>query len=433
MYQKIHDELYGRLAKKNDFRLTARRLNIGKALKQLKASNRIKMHDLIEATHLKRGCLNALMQSGETNTSRDRFLKIVQALRVPADEFIRLARETARYNFYPTERSRAPVFKYRNYEAEILSPPTFNRKDFMWCHIRILPGSKIPDLIHQTMEQIAGFVTHGHLKLAYGDKNYTIHTNQSFYFDPKTLHGFHNEAASGTTEFYLVYQLRSEPRELQTVAKETAASNDISTAALIEQIRRELSPDPNRPIPMPELAALSGIGLDALMHLTHRETKIIPFEKIDLLASLTDYSFEHIVQKAERQYRGWVKIFTDQDKTVIDQSLRYGVSFTNHTGLGIGRRKFSIADVSFESWRDAGARKKWEYQGLGFIGIAAQRGFVGIQYGKQPLHVLKWGETLYLNTDVPITLVNLLGQEEAVEKGESGEAKAILFTSPPIF
>ena len=57
MYQKIRDELYGRLEKETDFRLTARRLNIGKALKQLKTSNRVKMRDLIEATGLKRGCL----------------------------------------------------------------------------------------------------------------------------------------------------------------------------------------------------------------------------------------------------------------------------------------------------------------------------------------------------------------------------------------
>lgn len=432
MYQRIHDDLTDSLKEKNDYRLRERRLNLGMAIREIKDRSRIPLKRIAEQSGINRNTLNTLMQMEEINTSQERFLKLVASLNVPADEFIRIARETAHYNFLHIKRGEGKLFKYRNYEAEVYSPPCFSRKDFLWCHVRIHPGKSVSNLMHETMDQVAGFVTHGHLGLKYGDKSLLIHTNQSFFFDPKTPHDFENQMPSGNTEFYLLYQIKPLPSKQPERRGRKIAPTAISTAGLVEQIRSELSPDPDRLLPMPTLAFLSGIELDALVHLTYRKTKIIPFEKLDLLANLTDYSFEHIVQKAEQRYQGWVSVFTDQDKAVVDQSLRYGVRFINHSGIGVGRRKFGIADMTFESWKESQGHREWTYRGIGFIGIAVQRGCLGIQYGQQPLRILKWGETLYMNADVEITMHNVLSEEKARETGESSEAKALIFSCPPL-
>lgn len=432
MYKAIHDDLFKAITKSGDFRLRERRLNIGAALRQLKAANRIPLTHLIKQSGLNRNSLNAMMQLGEINTTRERLLKIVEQLKVPVDEFIRVAREAAHYNFYHVKKDAAHRFKYRTHDVEVFSPPQFSRKDFIWCLVSLYPGKAINDLIHQTMDQVAGFVTNGHLKLQYGDKCYTIHTNQCFFFDPKIPHAFINEAGGlGTTEFYLVYQLRPE-----SIVKEARGRKSspvpISTAVLIEQIRKELSSDPDRPLPMSALAALSGIRLDALTHLRYRKTKIIPFEKIDLLANLTDYSFENIIQKTENRYQGRVQVFTDQDKALVDLSLRHGIFITNHSGIGVGKRKFSISDVTFEPWKEGLPRKEWKYQGVGFIGLSVERGLIGVQYGQQPLITLTWGEKLYFNANVEIKISNLLSHEKANELGESSEPKIMLFSLPPV-
>lgn len=417
---------------KNDYRLRERRLNLGMAIRQIKDRDRTPLKAIAERSGINRNTLNTLLQMEEMNTSQERFLKLTESLNVPADEIIRIARETAHYNFFHLKQGGGYVFKYRTQEVEVYSPPCFSRKDFLWCHVRILPGKSIADLVHETMDQVAGFVTHGHLGLKYGDKSYVIHTNQSFFFDPKILHSFENQLPSGNTEFYLLYQLKPLPSEKQQRRGRKMAPTPISTAGLIEEIRKELSPDPNRLLPMPTLAYLAGIELDALVHLRYRKTKIIPFEKLDLLANLTDYSFEHIIQKAQHQYKGWVSVFTDQDKVALDLSLRYGVRFTSQTGIGVGRRKFTIADMSFESWKEGQGRREWAYRGIGFVGIAVQRGCLAVQYGRQPLKILKWGETLYMNADVELIMYNALSEEKAKEAGESSEAKALIFSCPPL-
>lgn len=431
MYQTIHDDLFKEITRKGDFRVRERRLNLGAALKQLKATNRIPLAQIIKRSGLNRSSLNTLMQLGEMNTTQERLLKIVKELRVPVDELIRVARETAHYNFYHVKKDAAHSFKYRTHEVEVFSPPQFSRKDFIWCLVRLYPGKSINDLFHETMDQVAGFVTNGHLKLEYGDKHHTIHTNQCFFYDPKIPHALVNEANSGTTEFYLVYQLKPEPKASESRGRKSNPV-PISTAVLIEQIRKELSPDPDRSLPMPALAALSGIRLDALTHLRYRKTQIIPFEKIDLLANLTDYSFESIIQKTENRYQGWVKVFTDQDKAIVDLSLRHGIFITNHSGIGVGKRKFSISDVTFEPWKEGMPRKEWKYQGIGFIGLSVERGLIGVQYGQQPLMTLEWGDKLYANADIEIQISNLLTDKKAKELGQTAEAKISLFALPPI-
>lgn len=432
MYQEIHNTLFENLKARKDFRLSERRLNIGMALKQLKNNNRIPVRQIIRSSGLKRSNLDTFIHVGEVNTSAERFEKLLQALNVSSDEFIRIARETARYNFYHLTGSGVPRLNYKTHEVEIYSPPSFSRKDFFWCLIRIFPGKGIRNLRHETMDQVAGLVTNGHLHLEYGGKSYSIHANQTFLFDPKVKHDFTNQADSGTTEFYLLYQLKRESRQKDETRGRKVSPSMISTATLIRRIRKELSPNPDRLLPLTALSDISGISRDALAHLSFRHTKIIPFEKIDLLANLTDDSFENIIQKSENRYQGWIRVFTEDDKTTINLSMRHGVCLTNYMGIGLGKRKFSVADATFESWEKGGTRKEWNYEGTGFIGIAVQRGHLGVQYGTQPLQALKWGHYLYVNAGVPLRLVNLLSEEEAYKSGESKEAKILLFSFPPI-
>ncbi|OGX03762.1 MAG: hypothetical protein A3G87_08505 [Omnitrophica bacterium RIFCSPLOWO2_12_FULL_50_11] len=434
MYETIHNDLLERLRASKDFRLTERRLNLGQALDQIRKTNSIRLKDLIQKTGLKRRMLTTLIQMGEMNTSREHFFKMIEGLKIPAHEFVKVAQETARYNFYHLKRDEAPRFKYRTHEAEVYSPPCFSRKDFFWCLIRMKPDSSILNVTHSTMDQVMGFLNHGYLNLKYGEKTHSIHTNQPFHFDPKIKHSFINPSNSETAEFYLMYHLKpaflKQPDARGPERKE--APETISTRVLIEQIRKELSPDPNRLLPMPALAAHSGIGRRALVHMSYEPTKIIPFEKIDCLANLTDYSLDEIIEKAENRYRGWVKVYTDKDHVPIDLSSRYGVELTSHTAIGIGKRKFTVADMTFNSWKQGQGRKEWVYRGSGFLGILAKRGYIGIQYGKQPLKILDWGESLYLNADVEIILSNMLSEEEAQKKGESPEAKAMIFSFPPL-
>jgi quercetin dioxygenase-like cupin family protein len=433
MYEQIHNDLLAMLKAKKDFRLMDRRLNLGRAIQQIKNNKRLSFHELTEKTGIQRNSLDTAIAVGEVNTTQERFTRLLKGLGVSSDEFIHVARETAHYNFYHLKGNEAPLFKYRTHEVEVYSPPTFSRKDFLWCLVRIYSGKQIQDLTHQTMDQVAGFVTNGHLNFKYGDKTYSIHTNQSFFFDPKISHSFKNNAHTGTTDFYLCYCLKPVSQAKEETRGRKPLPTSISTKSLIRQIRKELSPNPERLLPMPALAGLSGISLNSLMHISYRKTKIIPFEKIDRLANLTNDSFENIIQKLENRYQGWVEIFTDQDKVSIDLSSRQGVRLISHAGIGIGKRKFTISDMTFDSWKKSESRKEWQFQGIGFIGISIQRGCVGIQYGNQPIKVLTWGEFLYFNADVKFSLSNIISEEEARERGESPEAKVTLFTCPSLF
>lgn len=433
MYRQIMDDLLGQLKSHDDYRYMERRLNIGGAFRHIKKEKQVPTGEVVTATGINRNSINTLMQMEEVNTTSERFQKILDGLNVSSDEFIRIARETARYNFYQLGQKKVPVFKYRTHEVEIYSPPSFNCKDFMWCLVRIHPGKQINDLEHSTMDQVAGFVMHGHLGIHYGEREHIVHTNQSFFFDPKIKHAFKNQSPSGTTELYLMYRLKAEPSQAEEKRGRKPGKHLISAPALIKQIRKELSADPNRMLPLSALANLSRIRKDALAHLSYRPTKIIPFEKIDLLANLTDDPFECIIQKSEDRYQGWIRIFTDQDKATVDLSLRHGIHFTSQTGIGMGKRNYSICDATLESWKSGDKRKEWRYQGTGFMGIIVQRGILGVQYGNQPQQILKWGDSLYLNSDIPVTFLNAVSEEKAKAEGENPEAKALLIASPPIF
>lgn len=105
-----------------------------------------------------------------------------------------------------------------------------------------------------------------------------------------------------------MYRLKIEPAQTEEKRGRKPGQHAISAPTLIRQIRKELSSDPDRLLPLPTLANLSRIRKDALAHLSYRPTKIIPFEKIDLLANLTNDSFECIIQKSENRYQGWLQI-----------------------------------------------------------------------------------------------------------------------------
>ncbi len=428
LYQELHDRLSQYFKEKKDFRLTERRLNFGSALRHILKQKRLTLRAAAKLCRLNSNTLHSMMTLGEINTTQSKFLRIIEKLKVPADEFIRIARESAHYNFYQLKLGELPIFKFRTCEIKVYSPPSFSRKDFLWCHVLLKPKQKIANLIHSTMDQVGGFVTNGRLHLKYGNKIYSIHANQTFFFDPKIKHSFTNEASTDAAGFHLLYQLKP---TFEVKRGRKSSPKVLSTSLLISQVQKELSPDPNKSLPLRQLAASSGIRLDALEHLRYRKTKIIPFEKIDRLANLTDYSFQEIIQKAENRYSGWITIFTDHDKAKLAPSPRYGSYFTVHTGIGTGKRKFSIIHALFKSWKEGTKRKEWKYRGTGFIGLLVERGILGIQYGTQPLKALKRGETLYLNADCDIAFMNFLSKEKAEEMGESAETKVMMISSPP--
>ncbi len=425
MYRKIHEDLL----EKNQ---SQRKLNIGSAVRQYMRNKRISMKDLLKKTKINESTIKNILHYGEMNTSQKNFTKLVKALGVSVDEFILTARETSESNLYILKNNSAPIFKYDGYEVESHSPSQFSQKDFILSLIRINPRASINHIKSEVgMEPVCCFIVNGHLNVNYNGKTQHVHTNQSFIFDPNHKHSFRNPASSGTTDFYILFRLNPKSEEKEQEAKPTL--DEFSVSDLIQQIRKELSPHTNKALPTPSLAALSGIDANALNHLQFRENKVIPFDKLELLASTTENTFEQIIQKSLNTYKGFFHIYTDENKFKIDLSLRYGTQFTSHTQLGTSNKSFTIADITLDPYRIGFPKKQWQFKAPGFMAIKVERGIVGLQYGKQPLKKLEWGDSVYLNTDVGFTLENLIPIEKAKELEESAEPKAMLFSSPPLF
>jgi len=429
MYQEIHKDLIAQ----NKDKAQDRKLNLGMALRQILRQKRIDNKELLKKAKLNESTLKNLLHYGEMNTNQKNFLKLVDALNVSVEEFVNLARETSQTNFHYVEKSKGPILKYDTHEIEVYSPPQYSKKDFVLCLVRINPKQRILVQPMDRMEPVCGIVVHGHLNLTYGNKSSHIHTNQLFLLDPNQKHSYTNSETAGTVDFYIVYRLKPEHQSLEITEPNTNGQSNFSVSSLIHQIRKELSPSPNKLLSVPHLSALSGVDANALNHLLFRNTKVIPFEKLELLANTTDYSFEQIVQKTQNRYEGWIKTFTDEDKIIVDLSLRFGIRFVNHFGIGTVQRSFSAAEFTLNPYHSGDRKLTWTYKSPGFMAIKVERGVLGLQIGNQPLKTLKWGDTVYFNTDIGMSLENLISIEKGKELGESSEPKAILFSSPPLF
>ncbi|OGX06986.1 MAG: hypothetical protein A3G87_04005 [Omnitrophica bacterium RIFCSPLOWO2_12_FULL_50_11] len=433
IYAEISHSLLEQLRTKKDPKLLARKLNIGMALRQIRDLEKIPLRDVLAKTGIKRSALNAIVHEKECNTAYDKLVQITKALKVGLDEFIAVARETASYNFFVLRRNTAPRFKFgRTHEVTVFSPPIFNTRDFLLAFVRILPGKKITDCLHPNTKEVCCFLVSGHLKLSYGHEESRLYGNQAVFFDGRVFHEFTNEESDSTTDFFLLYHLNPEvaPRP-QRGRPATPAPFD--TARLVETIRREISPDPSDPVSCHTLSQLSGVDYNSIAYLVYRKPKILFLEKIDSLCALSPLPFERMLQKAENRYSGWLKIHTDQDKTILDYRFQHGMRIHTHTALGTGLRSFGIADLYFEPVEDARRRLEWRFTDSSFMGLKVEKGVLGIQYGKQPVEKLLWGDTVYLNADIPVSFFNALTVEEAAKENQSAEVKVTAFSHPPLF
>ncbi|MBI4971717.1 MAG: helix-turn-helix domain-containing protein [Candidatus Omnitrophica bacterium] len=434
MYLEIQNDLKARIESSKGDRPLQRRPNLGKALRQILRRRRIKTKDFAKMSGIIEGTLNTMMHHGEINTRENKLLAIVKALDMPLEDFIWIAEETAPYNFYLLGKNEVPLLKYPTHEVEVYSPPQISSQDFIWCLIRLYPGQKIENLIFRGMDSVMGKVTHGYLDLTYGEKSHLIHPNQCFLFDPMKTHSFKNMAPHGTTDFFLLFRFKS--TSSFEIKKESTDSAQVpfSVTQFVRQVRKELSLVAGDELPTPYLSYLSGIEVDALNHLQFREgNKEIPFEKLDLLSKITRQPLKTLLQKTQNRYPGRMRIYTEEDKFMMDLSLRYGLTFTNNTGIGTGEKIFSIAELSLNAWKFGEMKKAWHYTGPGFLGVKVNAGILGVQYGAQPPKTLKWGDSFYSNSEMGITLENMIPVEKANELGESPEVFATVFSSPPLF
>lgn len=433
MYAEIQEALVKRLATKNNPKLLARKLNIGEALRQIKTLEKLPKREILEKTGIKRSALNAIMFERECNTSFDKLMNLTKALNIGLDELIAVARETARYNFYLLRRNEIAKLPINEEICDVMtfSPPIFNRRDFMWALIRILPGKSIINCQHPHIKEVGCFVTNGHLRLRYGASEQPVHSNEVIFFDPRIPHEFINAESNFTTDFFLLYHLTPHI-EVKPQRGRKAAVAPFDTARLIETIREEMSPAPDNLVSCNTLAQLSGVDYDSIAYLLYRKPKILFLEKIDALCVLSRLPFERLIQKAENRYQGWFKIHGENDKAVMDYRLNYGMKINTHTTPGTGARSFGFADINFDAIEDIRKRHSWTFTDSSFLGIRVEKGVLGIQYGRQPEQKLYWGDTVYLNADIPVTLFNALTVDEAKEQKESPEVKALTFSHPAL-
>ncbi len=301
--------------------------------------------------------------------------------------------------------------------------------------IRISPSQKIADCIHTHMHEVACFVVNGHLKFQYGDHEYAIPANEVFFFDPRVPHSFINEEALSTTDFFIAYHTNPKLKPAKQKGRK-ANPTSFNMALLVNTIREELSPTPDDLISCNALSQLSGVDYNAIAHLLYRNPKDLLLEKIDALCAQTRLPFDALIQKSQNKYKGWIKIYTEEAKTILDYRFYHGMSVATHTGLGTGLRSFGIADLYFEPpAKNEEKRVSWQFTDSCFLGIRVEKGVLGVQYGKQPEVKLSWGDTLYVNAAIPVSFYNPLTFQEAEklkELKQSAETRITLFSHPPL-
>lgn len=394
--------------------------SVGRALWAISRHKRIKFIQIAIKTGLSEGSVIRMAASHKLTSSPERIRKLAEALGVSLEEFLRAAREEFYGNFFitkarmPSEKEtreyarqglflqRQAVLKYPDsdspdFRVVCYTPPVESLVDFFAATVLISPGRRLQNCQLPRPAEIYLAVVNGAVQIEAesGEKIKELVAGQAASFNGGVKHSILN--LSGEREAEIMISLKP----TQILASNTAPyvprilNEDLNIPSLIEEIRRYLSPDPDNPIPLTDLALRAGLSSRELGKLSKGEFINLPIEKMERLGQLLEVPLENLLKGTPFNSGLDAHVSKGTERGTCDYRTRFGVTFYPWVRLGVERRELFMGQAALEPQRfheEAGTapgrplpikEKIWEGKNWGYLLAKGVSGKLGVQAGER--------------------------------------------------
>lgn len=443
MYQKIWKDYKTRFYKTYPRLPREKSFSVGRALWSVSRQKRIKFIEIAQKTGLDQGTILRMSASHKLTSSPERVKLLADALGVDLREFFRAAREEFFGNFFitkaimPSEKEvreyarqglflikqeilKCPDEKNPDFRVVIYTPPVESLDDFFSASILLSPGKAFTGVLpRKTTVHLA--VMNGSVRITSDvtKENYTAVAGQAILFNGSVKHSITNLSNDRESEILISF-MPTRILALDT-KKEACLMRDLKLdmPVLLEKARRWLSPDPETPVPLSEVALRAGLEPRDLDPLLKGRLSNFPLEKLEALAEALHIPMEDFFIGAPFHSGLDGEITTGTERGAYDYRARFGVTLYPWIKMGAERKKLIIGQAAFDTQtapqNTASAdlkQKIWEGKNRGYFLAKGLSGKIGIQAGERHYYPnIDREDTIYFDMNLRYSLQSLAPAE----------------------
>lgn len=466
MYRRIWKDHKKDFYKRNPRFPTEKAVSVGRSLWAITRHKRIKFAEVAQKTGVLEGSILRMSCSHKLTSSPERVKAIAEAMEVDLYEFFRTAREEFFGNFFITKAimpsdeevrdyarhglflQKQSVLKYPDTETPdfrviVYSPPVESLDDFFAATFLLSPEKSFTgQLPKSTAIHLA--VMNGSIEIksesgkpattpSAGREKENLVAGKGAVFNGGVKHQITNLSPDREAEIFIGFApTLIFMRDTKIKTPKISADGDLDFPALLSQAQLWLSPDPENPIPLSEVALHGGLEARDLMPLSKGNLSNYPLEKMERIAELLHVPIEELFTGQPLHSKLNIEITAGNERGAHDYRMRFGTTFYPWTRLGSGMRKLFMGNATLDtgSQREGGTgelskEKMWSGKNPGYMLVKGLNGKLGVQAGDRHVYSdIDREDTVYLDMNLGFSFRNFSAAEPA---------NFFLVTNPPIF
>ncbi len=417
MYSRIWKDYQKEFFRKNPRLPRQKTFSVGRALWAISRQKRIKYIQIATKTGISEGSIIRMSASHQLTTTPQKVKQLAHAVDTNLDDFFQMAREEFYGNFFITKAAMPPekevkdyakhgvflhlqtLFKYPNTESPdfrviVHTPPVESLVDFFAASFLIAPGKTITGLKLPKPITIHLANMNGRIKIL-SEENETeeIMAGQPVLFNGGVEHSIVNLSKDREAEILISFSptaVLAYDKKMPRSKRFTSENLDIP--ALIEQVRIWLSPDPEKPIPLSEVALLAGLPPRDLDRVMKGMVLNFPIDKLERLAECVGVSMDQFFRGEPFNSGLNAQITKGSERGIYDYSARFGMTFYPWLKIGLEKQRFFMGQAnmgthSMPQGATVGStplkEKIWEGKNPGYLLVKGMNGKIGAQLGER--------------------------------------------------
>ncbi len=403
----------------------ARRPRIGSVIKTLRIDKGIRQPDFARSVQLAVPTLKNIENDHQQATSAQNLERAARALGVTVKDLVLMGREWDPANYFALKgrapqkiegiriRKRAPIewhealhIPFEDFELAPISAPLNTKKDFFCARLTLPPKRAVQKLALPVPRPVIGFLTEGfNLKITSGGREYPLTSKQAFGLDGSVPHGIRNGDEDQPAVLYLMTQLPNyeKPGGYSHAPKKIPGHLNIARA--IEELRKNCSSRPGRPIPLAHLADLTDrLDYQQVIKVSRlkKSSAIVSWDKIEDILGGAGIDMEDFLEWAFNGMPDKIRFATAATRANTEY-LTEGVRIYHATPPGTGNRLF-CGELYIEGKKS----KSWKRRDAAMCALYLEQGELEVTVGgkiRGPLPLAK-GESIYFDASLGFILRN---------------------------
>jgi len=421
----------------------ARRPRVGSVIKTIRIDKGIRQMDFAQRVQINESTLKNIENDHQQATSVENLTRCARALGVSLEELILMGREWDEANYFALKRSpppkiegirirkRAPIewhetvrIRFKDFDLTPISAPINTRKDFFCARIVLPPKRLIEKLILGTHNLVIGFLGEGfNVKIAYGEKEYSLTSGQAFALDGFFPHSISNDDEDHAATIYLITKLPNYSKGRLSYQPAGKQLDKMNIAQGLEHIREFYSDRPDRPLSIQHLADLTDFLDYQQIHKIIRlkkDSSTVYWEKIEDILGGTGVAIEDFLEWCYNRLPQPFHLATAATRANT-RYLTEGVRIYHATPPDT-KNRFLCGEIFVEGKRE----KSWKRKDSVMCALYLEQGELEITVGgklRSPLPLAS-GESIYFDGSMGYILRN---PGEAQAKGFFASSPGIVF------